>query len=217
MAATDPVQELLADVSAGRLPPANGAVEVHAQPPGRSAGVVAFTGHHLVAADVNADWVRDHLDDADIGAAMKPPFLNSLAELLRRPAGALDVVLVATGTAGRPPLDLVPLDEEHPRLTRAHRYRSGVRAYAVAAIAPAVVLVGRGFADRWETAFEVPPADRGRGLGRALADAARYLVPPGEPIWAQVSPGNAASLRAVLAAGYLPVGSEVLFAAEPVA
>jgi len=206
-----PVQELLAAVTAGRMPLADGAVEVHPQPSGPSAGVLAFTGHHVVAADVNPDWVHRQLDGDDLGALMKPPFLNSLAELLRRPAGALDAVLVASGRAGRLPLDLVPLDDEHPRLTRAQRYRTDIQAYVVDAIPQAMVLVGRGLAGRWEIAFEVPPADSGRGLGRVLADAARCLVPAGEPVWAQVSPGNAASLRAVLAAGYVPVGSEVLF------
>jgi hypothetical protein len=37
------------------------------------------------------------------------------------------------------------------------------------------------------------------------------LAPRGEPLFAQVAPGNAASLRAFLAAGYRPVGAEVLF------
>ena len=42
--------------------------------------------------------------------------------------------------------------------------------------------------------------------------AARGLVPAGEPLWAQVAPGNAASMRSTLAAGFVPVGAEVLFA-----
>jgi hypothetical protein len=33
----------------------------------------------------------------------------------------------------------------------------------------------------------------------------------GAPLWAQVAPANTASLRAFLAAGYRPVGAEVLF------
>ncbi|HXM55375.1 MAG TPA: hypothetical protein VOB72_08295, partial [Candidatus Dormibacteraeota bacterium] len=37
-----------------------------------------------------------------------------------------------------------------------------------------------------------------------------HLAPAGEPVFVQVSPGNAASLRVVLAAGYRPIGSEVL-------
>jgi hypothetical protein len=59
-------------------------------------------------------------------------------------------------------------------------------------------------------AFEVEPAARCHGLGRRLAEIASSLAPPGEPLFAQVSPGNAASLRAVLNAGYRPVCAEVL-------
>ena len=72
------------------------------------------------------------------------------------------------------------------------------------------MILGRGLAGRWEVAFEVPPELRNRGNGRALATAARHLLPDDRPAWAQCAPGNAASLRALLAAGYLPVGSEVL-------
>jgi len=38
-------------------------------------------------------------------------------------------------------------------------------------------------------------------------------VPGGEPLWAQVAPANAASVRAFLAAGFTPVGAEVPLAA----
>jgi len=41
------------------------------------------------------------------------------------------------------------------------------------------------------------------------------MVPDGEPVFMQTAPGNAASLRALLAAGYSPVGSEILFCAAP--
>jgi hypothetical protein len=41
--------------------------------------------------------------------------------------------------------------------------------------------------------------------------AARNLTPPGEPLFAQVAAGNAASLRALGAAGFRPLGAEVLF------
>lgn len=205
------MRELLDAVAAGRFPPADGAVLVHPQPPGPSAAVLAFTGHHVVCADVTPDWVGDNLDPEDLGAPMKSEFLAALGALLRRPSGALDVALVASGLAGNPPVSLLPLDGDHPRLMRARRFRQEIRAYSVEAIPGAVVLVGRGLAGRWESAFEVPDLTRGRGLGRTLARAAQHLVGPGEQVWAQVSPGNTAALRAVLAAGYLPVGAEVLF------
>jgi hypothetical protein len=36
-------------------------------------------------------------------------------------------------------------------------------------------------------------------------------------VWAQVSPGNAQSLRAFLACGFVPIGSEVLIRPAPAA
>lgn len=72
------------------------------------------------------------------------------------------------------------------------------------------MLVGHGVAARWEVAIEVDPGYRGHGLGRALASAARHLVPAGRPLWAQIAPANAASVRAFLAAGFRPVGAEAL-------
>jgi L-amino acid N-acyltransferase YncA len=80
------------------------------------------------------------------------------------------------------------------------------------------VLLGRGVAGRWEVAIEVDPGRRDQGLGRELALAARHLQPDADaPLWAQISPGNAASVRAFLAAGYQPVGSEALLTVTPAA
>jgi hypothetical protein len=39
-------------------------------------------------------------------------------------------------------------------------------------------------------------------------------VPEGQPVFAQVAPGNPSSVRACLAAGYVAVGAEVLFVAR---
>jgi len=60
-------------------------------------------------------------------------------------------------------------------------------------------------------AYEVDPSARGTGLGRRLAAAAPSLVPDAEALFAQASPGNAASVRSLLAAGYRPIGGECLF------
>jgi L-amino acid N-acyltransferase YncA len=85
------------------------------------------------------------------------------------------------------------------------RYRDDVRAWRAEG---GVVLTGRGVAGRWEAAIEVDPGHRCRGLGRALAAAARHLIPASAPVWAQIAPANAASVRAFLAAGFKPVGAE---------
>jgi hypothetical protein len=63
-------------------------------------------------------------------------------------------------------------------------------------------------------AYEVAEPARGNGLGRRLAITARTLVASDQPLFAQVAPGNASSLRSALAAGFRPIGSEVLFVAS---
>lgn len=73
----------------------------------------------------------------------------------------------------------------------------------------AILILGRGIDGVLEAAFEVAPEARGQGRGRALLAAARQLAD--EPVLVAVSPGNAASTRAALAAGYRPIGSVQLY------
>jgi GNAT superfamily N-acetyltransferase len=174
--------------------------------------VLAFTAHHVVAAAVEPELVAARLPDGDLSAPMGAAFLGWLGGRLGSRPGSLDVVLAAEGLGGAPPLELTPgIDlDRHQRVARALRYRSGLQVWTAEGGAGVLVL-GRGLAGRREVAFEVDPARRNRGLGRSLVAAARHLTPPGEPLFAQVAPGNAASLRVVAAAGFRPIGAEVLF------
>lgn len=206
---------LLREAARGRFPRGDLGLEVVGPPPGPSDAIVAFSGHSVIAVGVDPDEVFRHLPDADPGAPMSAPFLTWLGLQLGTPPGSVDVVLVADGT-GTPDRDrpLEPVDETDPALTerveRARRYRSEVRLYADADRS-GVVIVGRGLAGRLEVSLEVQPGRRGRGIGAALARAATGLAPESEPLYAQVAPGNVASVRAFLRAGYRPIGSEVLF------
>ena len=209
---SDRLLRLLEDAAGGVPPPPDGVVEVWPAPAGPVDAVLAFTAHHVVAAGVDPDLVASRLPVGDLGAPMSAGFLGWLGERLGSHPGSLDVVLAAPGLGGDPPLALRPVEDpaRHPRAARAQRYRRDLRVWADADGA-GVLVVGRGLAGRREVSFEVEPSRRNRGLGRLLVAAARHLIPAGEPLFAQVSPGNAASLRVVEAAGFRPIGAEVLF------
>jgi len=177
--------------------------------------VAAFSAHHVIAAAVEEEVVRQRLPSHDLSAPMSPSFLLFLASWVGAEPGSLDVVLAKTDRSRYRAEELwVRGDlDDHPRVRRALRYRPDALVYAdrESGEPDGVLVVGPGVAGRWEMAFEVAPDARGRGLGRRLAAAASTLVPDGEPVFAQVAPGNPSSLRACLAAGYVAIGSEVLF------
>lgn len=70
-----------------------------------------------------------------------------------------------------------------------------------------VAVLARGIAGLTELGMELEPGHRGDGAGRTLVADALRSVPAGDVVAACVAPGNAASLRAVLAAGFRPIGS----------
>lgn len=209
-----PLAVLLRDAASGAFPPPDGTVDIVNRPRGKVDAVVAFTAHSVVATSIDPGEVREHLATDDFGASMDPRFLAWIAERLGVEPGALDVVLVAPRVRSVPPLLLErrPDLESHPRVIRAHRYRTDVHVFSDPA-RRGLVAIGRGLAGRIEISLEIDEPGREPGLGRLLIASGLHLAPAGEPVFAQVSPGNARSLRAFLAAGFQPIASEVLFAA----
>ena len=203
-----PLAALLHDVATGRYPPPDGSVTILPQPSARDAGVISFTAHSVIFIDVDPVWVRGQLPPGDLAGPLLPPFLQAMCAKTGRRVNNIDLICVTAPRSGRPPLTLSPVVAvSHPRVARALRYRDDVRVWQSPG---GIVMLGRGVAGRWEVGVEVEPGYRGKGLGRELALAARHLVPGGAPLWAQIAPGNAASIRAFLAAGYQPVGAEAL-------
>jgi GNAT superfamily N-acetyltransferase len=208
---------ILREAAFGRPPVANGDVTILWPPPGPTQAVLGFTGHHVIAVAVDEDTIRRRLRGADLGVPLSPTFLLFLAGWVGAEPRTADVLLTATAGDGDAGCEVWRRDDlaNHPRVQRAARYRRDLVVYAdrESGEPDGIITVGRGLAARWEMAFEVEPAARGRGLGRRLAAAALTLAPEGEPVFAQVAPANVASLRACIAAGYDVIGAEALFAA----
>lgn len=208
--------EILNAAAQGRFPPPDGRTDVLPQPNPRDAGVIAFTAHAVVFIDDDPEWVRTAmaaLDCDELAAAMNPRFLAALLDRTGRSTDTIDLLTVASSLPGVPPVLLREMtDVGHPRVRSALMRRDDVRIWAADG---GLVILGRGVAGRWEVAIEVDEHVRHRGLGRALAIAARHLVPAGEPVWSQQAAGNARSIRAFQAAGFRPIGAEALLRPSP--
>ena len=201
-----PLLRYLHDAADGRFPPVDGQVTVV---PGLGRGLecsVAFTGHAVVATALRAEEIRAQRADG-FGGAMAPGFLRFLAG----PAGwigVLDASMVARGVGGPAELGEREGLADHYRVRHARELREDVRVFGDER---GFVTLAAGLAGRLELSIEVDaPSGDSPGRGRGLLLDALTLVPSGEPVFAAVSPGNARSLRAFLAAGFTPIGSEVI-------
>lgn len=211
---TSSLRDFLDSVAQGLFPPPDGRTVVMPQPSPRDAGVIACTAHSVVFCDEDPEWIRSELAATDtdpLSAPLHPAFLSALMARTGRRTETIGSLTLAPRLPGPPPLDLARIeDPEHPRVVRARKYRDDVQVWAADG---GVLILGRGVAGRWEAAIEVDEEVRHQGMGRALALAARHLVPEGPVVWSQQAPGNARSVRAFQAAGYRPVGAEALLLA----
>jgi GNAT superfamily N-acetyltransferase len=171
-------------------------------------GVVAVTGRAMVTGP-------DDVTDAELTALGVDGWGHAHdPRVMTRLAGAdgwvdvLDAVLLAAGTGEPDPL-VVPRPDlaDHPRVRHALPIRDDVRVLGLAGDDDTVLTLATGLGGLAEMSLQVSPLRRGQGTGTLLARAARGLLPPGEPLAACVSPANVPSLRALLRAGFDPVGS----------
>jgi uncharacterized Zn-finger protein len=170
--------------------------------------VLAFTGHAVlaVAADVSDDRLST-LGVDGYGGAHHPRVLLDLAG----PDGwvdSLDALLGRRSPGG--PTDLVERPDlmDHPRVRFARAIRDDVRVYGRPNGGSATLAtLSRGIGGLLEVSAELDEHERGRGAGANLVDQVVAAVPPGEMVLAAVAPGNTASLRAFLRAGFSPLGS----------
>jgi hypothetical protein len=210
-----PLARLIAGAAAGRFPdPDGGWRRVPPWRPGLEA-VVSFTGHAVfaVAPDIT-DHRLDSLGADGFGGAHDPRLIAALAGLDGW-IDCLDMLMagLGTGRAGAPPrlVDRPDL-ASHPRAQFAATIRDHPRALGYPSPQrSALAIISRGIAGLTELSFELEPGRRGQGGGAALAADALAALPSGQLAVAAVAPGNAASVRALLSAGFVPLGSLQLF------
>jgi GNAT superfamily N-acetyltransferase len=203
---------LITAAAAGRFPAADG--RWTRVPPWRAGleAVIAFTGHAVfaVAPDI-PDHLLDSLGANGFGGAHDPRLITALAG----PDGwidSLDMLMAAQGT-GRPAALVDRPDlASHPRAVFAAGIRAQPRIVGYAdPIRGALAIISEGLAGLTELSFELEPSHRGQGGGATLVRDALSVLPAGELVVAAVAPGNAASLRALLVAGFTPLGALQLF------
>ncbi len=196
MGVTHPLLDVLHAAADGVFPPADGRAVYLPPLPGGAAAVVSLTGRAYLATERRVPGLDG------FGAALQPEVLRRIAG--EREIGTLDVTLVACGQGGGS-LPVRTDLEDHPRVRHARELRDSVQVYGDER---GLVTVAVGLAGRTEMSVEVTTP----GTGRALIREALRLVPAGAPLFAAVAPGNARSLRAFLAEGFVPLGSEVIIA-----
>lgn len=203
-----PLRPILEAAARGNFPEPTGEVTLLPAPQ-RGAAVVAFTAAHYVMADMPGAAILARLDPTDIAAAMRPPFLAWLAATLDMECGFVDMLMARLGSGGGAE-QLHPVDRhQSPRVARAERHREDVTICATAD-GSGTVIFGTGLAGRLEISIELEEGSRSAGRGTGLLRDAMRMLEPHQSVFAQVSPGNAASVRAFLGAGFKPLGSEVL-------
>jgi hypothetical protein len=177
--------------------------------------IVAFTGHAVlaVASDI-PDRRLVWLGADGFGGAHDPRLITALAG----PDGWIDSLdmLMAGHGSGDPgaPARLVgrPDLATHRRAAFAARIRDQPRLLGYQDRSrTALAVVSRGIAGLTELSFELEPGRRGHGGGTGLVRDALTAIPAGQLVLAAVAPGNAASIRALLSAGFIPIGSVQLF------
>jgi GNAT superfamily N-acetyltransferase len=207
-----PAGELISRAFAGEFPVAGGAW-TREQPwrPGLGA-VIALTGHARLALPdgVDEEVLTTHPPDG-FGGVHDPRLIAGLAG----PDAwidSLDLVLARHSDGGRSRLVARPDLADHPRVQHARQVRNVLHVLGSAdASDRSVGIIAQGLGGLTELSFELDPACRGRGQGRAWVTELVAATDPAEVVISSVAPGNTASLQVLLRNGFRPVGSVQLF------
>jgi hypothetical protein len=198
----------------GRFPEPDHKVRIAPAVEGAKGAVIAFTGHHVIASTLGVSEVRRAIRERNLQLPTDPRFLAWLADAVDGSSSedTIDVVTAREGIERGERPAMVPLEDpmlEDRRIAFAAETRRDLRVHRPPD-GSAVVVLGRGLAGRLEMSIELAPGARGAGLVDELTEVALAEAGPEETVFAQVSAGNSAALRAALRSGFKPVCGEYL-------
>ena len=112
----------------GDYPAADGGFDVVPSPGGSADALIGFTGHFVLAADIEAALVGTMAPPGDFSVPLSASFLTWVGTQIGSAPMTQDALLVATAIVGEPSVPLTLIDDvDHPRVRRANRYRRDVR------------------------------------------------------------------------------------------
>ncbi len=200
------LREMFDAAANGVFPPVDGRVEVLAPGDDGHLAIVEFTGHAVVLAPIEVSELIAMGADG-YGAASHPRIKLALAGN-GGAIGCHDAVMFARGTGRGAGLRVRDDLDDHPRVVRSRAHRTNVQ---VLSDDRGLITIGDGLVGRRELSIELFDGMEHRArAGRELVQAALDCLERDEVVWAQVSPGNAASMRTFLACGFTPVAAETL-------
>lgn len=215
-----PFSRILRNAALGSFPEPSRTAEAVGALPGPCDAVAFLPGHTVVAADVDEQWLYDNLsyqkdrrpEDPSTGLGL---FLAALRERLGGPPMYASVLTVAPHRAALLRGTLREHDEaaepgwaSYRRDVHCHRYEGGSTQGHID--------VGRGPGDRLDVFVQVDSSVQGGGgPSRELLAAALTMVPAGEQLFGSAPVHDTRALRTMLAGGFTPICTEVLFLTRP--
>lgn len=219
MSTTSPLLQRIEDATNADFSTGERTVEVIGALDGPSDAVVFLSGRVVVAADVDEGWVHDqlasqrgpHPEDRSSGLGR---FVTAMVERLERPSSYISVLATAPRRAAMVRGTLTPSGVPDRGWAA---YRSDVTSYRFDSQgAVGTIDIGHGPGGRWDTFVRVDDDAAGSdGDSRQLLAAALSLVSRGENLYCSAPLHDIRALRTMLAGGFRPVGTEVLFLTRP--
>lgn len=217
--ATHPFLLRIREAAIGDFPEYERSIEVGPALDGPCDAVAFLPGRVVVAADVDEGWVNEQLTHQRDRSPADPStgigqFLGAMSAHLGGCPAYASVLTAAPHRAAMVRGKFKPVDDPDPGWAP---YRTDVKSYHYdSPSVTGIVDVGRGPGGRWDVFVRVDRDARGGGGGsRQLLTAALTLVPKGEELYGAAPVHDIRALRTMLAGGFAPIATEVLFLTRP--